>query len=150
MPQSLSNVLVHLVFSTSHRHPWIVDRVRPELHANLAHLARLKGCECLRAGGVEDHVHMAVRLSRTLTIAQLVEEVKTGTSKWIKTRGEEFKGFAWQRGYGAFSARPSDAAGLLRYIDGQREHHAQLGFQDEFRALLHEHGLEGDERYMWE
>ena len=108
------------------------------------------GCECYRAGGVADHIHIAVRLSRTITIAQLVEEVKTGSSKWMKTQGAELKDFTWQRGYSSFSVYFREVDRLLAYIDGQEEHHRQRTFQEEYCELLVEHGVDFDERYVWD
>jgi REP element-mobilizing transposase RayT len=107
-------------------------------------------CECFRVGGVVDHVHLAVRLSRTLTMAQLIEELKTSSSKWLKTQSPALDAFAWQRGYGAFSVGPSDLNALLNYIDAQEEHHKTHTFQDEYRAFLKKYGIEHDERYVWD
>ena len=98
MPQSLSLVIVHVIFSTKDRHPFLDPDARRKLHAYLATVARNAGCECYRAGGVADHVHLAIRLSRTITIAQLVEELKTASSKWLKPLSPELAGFSWQRG----------------------------------------------------
>lgn len=150
MPQSLSYLLTHIVFSTKDRAPVLEATVRPGLHAYLATVARNVDCECFRAGGVADHVHLAVRLSRTATMARLVEELKTSSSKWLKTQSVLLTGFAWQRGYGAFSVGPSDLNGLLRYIDSQEEHHKTRTFQDEYRAFLKKYGVYHDERYMWD
>ena len=146
MPQSLDHVLVHLVFSTKDRRPYLVDGVRQELHAYLAGTVRATGCVCLRVGGVEDHVHIALRLSRTMSVANLVEDVKTSSSRWLKSSSPDF---AWQRGYGVFSVRPRDAKSLIAYIDRQVEHHRTHTFQDEYRALLDRCGVEYDERFVW-
>lgn len=151
MPQSLSQVLVHLVFSTKNRHPWLKAPLRPSLHAYMAGTVReLDRCECYRAGGVEDHVHLAIRLSRTITIADLVQKVKTSSSRWVKEKDAALGGFAWQKGYASFSAYYLGLSGLLAYIDGQEEHHRKVGFQDEYRNLLNEHGIDFDERYVWD
>ncbi len=150
MPQSLSYLLTHIVFSTKDRVPVLNAAVRPALHAYLATVARNADCECFRAGGVADHVHLAIRLSRTLTMAKLVEELKTSSSKWLKTQTPELAIFAWQRGYGAFSVGPSDLDALLLYIDNQEEHHRTRTFQDEYRAFLTKYGIEYDERYVWD
>ncbi|MEI7929526.1 MAG: IS200/IS605 family transposase [Verrucomicrobiales bacterium] len=128
MPQSLSYLLTHIVFSTKDRAPVIDPVVRPALHAYLATVARNVDCECFRVGGVADHVHLAVRLSRTITMAQLIEELKTSSSKWLKTQSPGLATFAWQRGYGAFSVGPSDLDALLNYIDNQDEHHRTRTF----------------------
>ena len=150
MPQSLANVIVHLVFSTKDRCACLGPSLRPALHAYLATVARNAGCDCPRVGGVADHVHLAVRLSRTVTIAALVEELKTTSSKWLKAQAPELAGFAWQRGYGAFSVGPTDLDALLAYIDNQEEHHRTKTFQDEYRIFLAKHGVEFDERYVWD
>ena len=150
MPQSLSFLLVHIVFSTKDREPWLDASVRPALHAYLATVARGNECECYRVGGVADHVHLAIRLSRTITMAKLVEELKTSSSKWLKSQSPALAGFAWQRGYGAFSVGPSDLESLRRYIDQQEEHHRTKTFQEEYRAFLSKYGIDHDERYVWD
>ena len=150
MPQSLSFLLVHIVFSTKNRAPVLDAAIRPALHAYLATVARNAGCECYRAGGVADHVHLAIRLSRIMTTAKLVEELKTSSSKWLKTQGPALAEFAWQRGYGAFSVGRSDLDALLHYIDTQEEHHRSRTFQDEYRTFLAKYEVEFDERYVWD
>ena len=150
MPQSLSYLLSHVVFSTKDRAPLLDASVRPALFGYLATVARNVDCECYRVGGVEDHVHLAVRISRTLTMANLIEELKTSSSKWIKTQSPALATFAWQRGYGVFSAGPSDLNALLSYIDNQEEHHRTRTFQDEYRDFLNKYGIAFDERYVWE
>lgn len=150
MPQSLSLVIIHVVFSTKHRRPYLDPITRPRLHAYLATIARNIGCEAYRVGGVADHVHLAIRLSRTVTTAQLVEELKTTSSKWLKTRSPELANFAWQRGYGAFSVRYSGLEVLKRYIDRQEAHHRTRSYEREFLRSLATHGIEYDERYVWD
>ena len=150
MPQSLSYLLTHIVFSTKDRTPVLDATVRTALHAYLATVARNVDCECFRVGGVADHVHLAVRLSRTLTMAKLIEELKTSSSKWLKIQSPALASFAWQRGYGAFSVGPSDLNALLHYIDTQEEHHRVRTFQDECREFLTKNGIEYDERYVWD
>lgn len=150
MPQSLAFLLVHLVFSAKDRAPVLDPVVRPTLHAYLATVARNAGCECYRAGGATDHVHLAIRLARTATTAELVEELKTSSSKWLKTQHPVLANFAWQRGYGAFSVGPSDLDALRDYIDNQEEHHRTQTFQEEYRAFLTKYGIEYSEHYVWD
>ncbi len=150
MPQSLSLVIVHVIFSTKERRPFIDTDTRPKLHAYLATVARNAGCEAYRVGGVADHVHFAIRLSRTITIAELVETLKTSSSKWLKTESRDLAVFAWQRGYGCFSVGPKDLKALTAYIDNQEVHHHTRTFQDEFRMLLNKYGVEFDEAYVWD
>ncbi len=150
MPQSLSDVLIHVIFSTKDRFPCLGASVRPHLHAYLATVSRNVKCECFRVGGVADHVHLAISLARTITIAALVEELKTTSSKWLKQQQPELGGFAWQRGYAAFSVSPADRELLLAYIDNQEKHHQTQSFQDEYRALLRKYNIDFDERYAWD
>ena len=150
MPQSLSFLLIHVVFSTKDRAPDLDPAIRPALYAYLATVARNAGCECYRVGGVADHVHLAIRFSRTLTTAKLVEELKTASSKWLKTQSPALAAFGWQRGYGAFSVSASDLEALRQYIDNQEEHHRKRTFQEEYRAFLAKYGIEYDERYVWD
>ena len=150
MAQSLSRILVHLIFSTKNREPFLVPEIRTELHSYLAGVLREEECPALQVGGVADHVHLLFGLSRTRTVAQVVEQVKTSSSKWIKPRGQAFAGFHWQAGYGAFSVSQSNAAAVAQYIRSQEEHHRTQTFQDEYRALLHRHGIEFDERCLWD
>jgi REP element-mobilizing transposase RayT len=150
MPQSLSFLLVHVVFSTKDRAPLLGAEIRPTLHAYLATVARNADCECFRVGGVADHVHLAIRLARTITVADLVESLKTSSSKWLKTQSPALAAFAWQRGYGAFSVGPSDRDALLQYIDGQDEHPRTRTFQEEYRAFLKKYDVKYDERYVWD
>jgi len=150
MPQSLSHVIVHLVFSTKDRFPCIDAAVRPSLHAYLAEVTRNSRCACFRVGGAADHVHLAVGLSRTTSIADLVNELKTSSSMWMKVKPAEVGGFAWQRGYGAFSVGPDDLDAVVAYIDRQEEHHRTRTFQDEYLAFLAKYAVEFDERYVWD
>lgn len=150
MPQSLSLVVIHVIFSTKDRAPFLDAPTRPALRAYLSTVARNAGCDAYRVGGVEDHVHLAIRLSRTITIANLVEMLKTSSSKWIKTQSAELGDFAWQRGYACFSVGPLDLGALCGYIDGQEEHHRKRTFQEEFRNFLEKYGVEYNEAYVWD
>ena len=150
MPQSLSTIILHLIFSTKDRHPWLETGVREKAHAFLAGAVRQCDCEAYRVGGVADHVHLAVRLSRTLSVADLVKDIKTASSKWMKEQDASLQDFAWQQGYGAFSVGMSQKETLLNYIDIQEEHHQTTTFQDEYRDFLTKYGIDYDERYVWE
>lgn len=150
MPQSLSYLLIHIVFSTKDRAPILTPHIRPALCAYLATVARNEECECFRVGGIADHLHIAVRISRTTAIAHLVEKLKTSSSKWLKTQAPGLTDFSWQRGYGAFSVGPGDLDSLIAYIDSQEEHHRVRSFQEEYRAFLNKYGVAFDERYIWD
>ena len=148
MPQSLSKILVHLIFSTKHREPTINDAVRSPLHAYLVGILDNLNCPSLQTGGTNDHVHILFALGRTITVSDVVEEVKKGSSKWMKT--QDVPTFTWQAGYGAFSVGESQAATVVRYIQRQEEHHRHLSFQDEFRRFLEKYHVAFDERYVWD
>ncbi|MBI4467868.1 MAG: IS200/IS605 family transposase [Acidobacteria bacterium] len=150
MPQSLSSILVHLIFSTKERQPYITPAIEPELHAYMATIFRALKSPAISIGGTKDHVHSLFTLSRTVSVADLVEEVKKSSSKWMKTKGNEFRHFQWQRGYGAFSIGQSNVAALLKYIRDQKGHHRQRTFQEEFRTFLAKYRIECDERYVWD
>jgi REP element-mobilizing transposase RayT len=150
MPQSLANVLVHLIFSTKNREPLITADVERELHRYMASICRAQQCPSHEIGGASDHVHLACSLARTMTLANLVEEIKTGTSKWIKTKSNAYARFSWQAGYGAFSIGQSQLGAVKRYIGNQREHHRLRTFQDEFREFLRKYQVEYDELYVWD
>lgn len=152
MPQSLSQVIVHIVYSTKHRRPWLRDPVlRSELYAyNAAILKEEVDSPAILIGGVEDHLHILCRLSRKFAIMDVIKKSKTETSKWIKRRGPSHSDFQWQAGYGIFSVSQSNVEQVKRYIANQEEHHKRMSFQDELRAMCKRHGIEIDERYVWD
>jgi putative transposase len=150
MPQSLAKVMVHLVFSTKDRESILGDEIRDELHAYIGGIiGSLKGT-LLKSGSVSDHIHLLIAQPRTISISDLVQEIKTGSSKWIKTMGGSHASFHWQGGYGIFSISPSHRDAIETYIANQAEHHRKETFQDEFRRLLAKYNIEFDERYVWD
>ncbi len=150
MPQSLSSILVHLVFSTKHREPLITPQIELELYPYLAAVFREHNSPSLSIGGSADHLHALFALGRSIAVAGLVEQIKTGSSKWIKTKGNEFRNFHWQRGYGAFSIGQSNVSAVKKYIRNQKTHHRRVTFQDEYRKLLNRYEIDFDERYLWD
>jgi REP element-mobilizing transposase RayT len=151
MPQSLSAVYIHLVFSTKDRHPFFADKsVRETLHSQLGGISKTLQCPPLIVGGVEDHVHMLCRLGRTITQADWVKEVKRVSSLWLKSQGRAYAQFEWQGGYADFSVSQSNLEQVKQYIASQEEHHRKITFQDELRSLLRKHEIEYDEKYVWD
>jgi REP element-mobilizing transposase RayT len=151
MPRSFSAVNLHIVFSTKDRHPFFVDlALRDEVHRYLGGISKTLGCQPLMIGGVSDHVHMLVGLGRSISQADYIKELKRSSSVWIKERDRRLSDFAWQGGYGAFSVDVTSIDRIRRYIANQEQHHKAVSFQDEFRAILQEHGLECEEKYIWE
>jgi putative transposase len=150
MPQSLSKVIIHIIFSTKNREPWLDSTLRPRMHAYLATICRDLGGEALSVGGVSDHVHIVTTLPRTLSQAELIERIKKPSSKWIKALKTRYRVFFWRRGYGAVSVSPSQVEAVLQYVQKQEQHHRTQTFQDEYRELLRRHGVEFDEKYVWD
>ncbi len=151
MAQSLAKILIHTVFSTKERRPFLRDRnLRHELHSYLGGILCELDCQPIIVGGVEDHVHVLCALSRTIQPAEMIKELKRGSSLWIKTKSVDTQDFSWQSGYGMFSIGFSQIESVRSYIRGQEEHHRTVSFQDEFRTLLKRYEIEFDERYVWD
>ena len=147
MPQSLSSILIHRVFSTKNRERYITEETETELHKYLATIFKACDSPALLIGGDCDHIYALFALARTWTIADVVKEIKVSSSKWMKTKVGEFQ---WQAGYGAFSIGQCGVAGVKQYIAGQKEHHRKQLFQDELRGLCRNYQVEFDERYGWD
>jgi len=151
MPQSLSAVYIHLVFSTKDRRPYLREKsIRAALHAQLGGISKHLDCPPLLVGGVEDHVHLLARFGRTITQADWVKELKRVSNSWLKDQGRDLADFAWQAGYSDFSVSQSNVERVKKYIANQEQHHRKCGFQDELRELLRKHNTEWDERYVWD
>lgn len=149
MPQSLSQIYVHLVFSTKERARLIPVALQPELYAYLATALTSEDCSVLIAGGMSDHIHILLRLGRTTTISDAVKIAKVESSKWMK-RVHAIPDFTWQTGYGAFSVSASSVDEVTAYIRDQERHHTTLTFQDEFRRLLERYKVDYNEAYVWD
>ena len=150
MPQSLAQILVHLVFSTKNRVPLLGDDIRDELHAYIGGIIENHKGTLLKSGSVTDHIHLLIAHPRTCAPSELVQEIKTGSSKWLKTKAAPYAEFHWQAGYGIFSISPTHRPALERYIANQAEHHRIVTFQDEYRRLLEKYEIPFDERYVWD
>jgi REP element-mobilizing transposase RayT len=148
MPQSLANILIHVIWSTKERRPLISDAVRVGLHGYMAGILKNLESPALIINSVADHVHVFCQLSKNLAACKLVEEVKKSSSKWMKEQG--VLNFAWQNGYGVFSVSQSNADAVRKYIEGQAEHHHQRDFKEEFREFCQRYNVPLDERYVWD
>lgn len=150
MGQSLVKNYLHIVFSTKHRAHLIDQELEPELHSYLGGICNNLGCHVIKVGGYTDHIHILCMLSKKIALMKLLEELKSHSSKWVKTKGDKYRNFYWQDGYGAFSVNPSEVEVVVNYIANQKEHHSKKTFQDEYRALLEKYEVEYDERYVWD
>jgi REP element-mobilizing transposase RayT len=138
------------VFSTKNRESLLADDIRDELHAYIGGIVENQKGTLLKAGSVGDHIHLLIVQPRTCSPAELVQDTKTGSSKWLKTKGSRYANFHWQSGYGVFSISPSHRRTLERYIENQAEHHRVVTFQEEYRRLLKKYEIPFDERYVWD
>jgi len=150
MGQSLAKNLIHLIFSTKERRPFLDVAVRESLHAYFAGILNEQDSLCLEINSVADHVHVLFYLNKNAALAQVIMQAKKGASRWMKTQGPRYAAFGWQNGYGAFSVSQSNIEGVRQYIANQAEHHRKITFQEELRAFFKRHEMEYDERYVWE
>ena len=150
MANTFTSLHYHVVFSTKQREPWIRQKFEQRIWEYLGGIARTNGMTALCVGGVEDHMHILLELHPTMAVSKAMQLLKGGSSKWIHDTFPELAGFGWQDGYGAFTVSQSALADTKRYIQLQREHHQGRTFQDEYRAFLRKHGIEYDERYLWD
>ncbi len=149
MSRTFTNLLTHLIFSTKQREPFIDPGIRPELYAYMGGLTNeLKG-KAYGINGDDDHVHMLVSLPPVVSISEALRFIKSNSSGWMHDKWPR-KPFAWQPGYGAFSVSKSNVPGVLEYIANQEAHHRRITFQEEYRSFLRKHGIEFDERYLWD
>ena len=151
MAQSLAKILLHAVFSTRDRRPFLRDKkLREELHNYIGGIVNQLDCQSVIVGGVEDHVHLLCALSRTCQASEMIKETKRGSTVWLKAKNADFRDFAWQSGYGIFSIGFSQVDTVRSYIAHQEEHHRKVSFQDEFRQLLRRYEIAFDEKYVWD
>ena len=150
MGQSLVKNYIHIVFSTKHRESLIPDSIELELYNYLGGICNNLECQVVKVGGYKDHIHILCLLSKKITLVKLMEQLKSNSSKWIKTKGNEYSNFYWQDGYGAFSVNPSEIEIVVNYIANQKEHHSKKTFQNEYRAFLKKYKVEYDEKYVWD
>jgi putative transposase len=150
MTQSLADILLHIVFSTKDRHPWILHDIEQELFYYICGIARQLECPIIRINGVEDHIHILLHLGRTMTVSNLLLKLKSSSSRWIKTKGDRYRHFSWQGGYGAFSVSRPSIVGVIEYISKQKEHHKNISFKEEFLEMLQRAQIVFDEKYLWD
>lgn len=149
MPQSLSKVYTHIIFSTKNRQNLIDENIESQLFDYLGGVCKALECNPVQVGGCKNHVHILCLLSKKVAQAELLEEVKKRSSKWIKTKDVKYSNFYWQDGYGIFSVNPRKVDIVMRYILNQKKHHQKVGFKKEFRNFLIKYHVEFDERYLW-
>ncbi|MEQ8880194.1 MAG: IS200/IS605 family transposase [Cyclobacteriaceae bacterium] len=150
MPQSLVKNYIHIIYSTKGRQPLIDRSISEELFAYIGGICKNLECNPIVVGGYLDHVHLLCTLSQKVALMKLLEETKSHSSKWVKTKGNSYTNFYWQNGYGAFSVNPVDVDVVIKYIQNQEEHHTRKIFQQEYRSFLGRYKVDYDERYVWD
>ena len=150
MSQSLSNIVVHLVFSTKDRRPLLRDEERSELHAYITGTLKRLDSPLIEINSVRDHIHILFAQSKNHPPAKVIEAIKSASSGWIKSRDAWYQGFEWQAGYGEFSVSPTHVDVVRKYIQCQPAHHAREDFQTEYRRFCEKNGKPVDERYVWD
>ncbi len=150
MAHTFSELLSHVIFSTKGRAASIDDELRPRLHSYIGGIIRELEGTALAVGGTADHVHILLRLPPSVPIADAMRVVKTNSSRWVHETSPSHRSFAWQTGYGAFSVSESNRQAVIDYIATQEEHHRKTSFQEEYLAFLHRHGIEHDERFVFD
>ena len=150
MAHSYTNLLYHMVFSTKNREAWLSEEINPRLYEYLGGAIRSEGGIILAVNGWFDHIHILAKLRQDKAVADVIRDIKANSSGWIHREFRQRRSFAWQRGYGAFTVSQSQVDSVRRYIANQKVHHQKVSFQEEFIALLKAHGIEYDERYIWD
>ncbi len=149
MAQSLSQLFVHIIFHIKTSSVVIREQEAEELYAYIGSLIKSRQSIPIQINGVGDHIHILCVLSKNVALADLLEDVKKYSSRWIKTKSSYYKDFAWQGGYAGFSVSPSLCNKTKKYIENQKEHHKKMTFKEEYLLFLKEYGIEYDETYLW-
>ena len=150
MPQSLVKNYLHITFSTKNRQPLIDSDIEEELFNYLGGICKSLECYPVIVGGHKNHIHILCLLSQKVLLMKLVEELKSHSSKWIKTKGDKYRNFYWQNGYGAFSVNPTEIEVVKTYILNQKEHHRNRTYEEEYLAFLKKYNVDYNERYLWD
>jgi len=149
MANTYINILVHAVFTTKNREPWLSSSLRERLYPYICGIARENSLKVLCIGGTDNHVHILLSLNSTTSIAKATQLIKGGSSKWIHDTFPEQKLFSWQEGYGAFSIGISNVDETRQYIENQEKHHSKESFCDEYLRFLRKNNINFDEKYLW-
>ncbi len=150
MSSTLTNLLVHVVFSTKGREPIIFNEYSERIYSYIGGIIRSEGAEPLAIGGIEDHVHLVLKIRATHCLSDLVRKIKANSSKWVNENNLSSRKFAWQNGYGGFSVSASQIEKVRSYIDKQAEHHKTKTFKEELIEILEKHGVDFEPKYLWD
>lgn len=144
-----TQIYYHIIFSTKNREPVLIAEKRESLFRYAWGIINNKKGHLYRKNGMEDHLHILTSLHPTISLADFVKDIKISLSKWIKGNSV-FRGFTnWQDGYGAFTHSEKEKYALIEYIKDQEKHHKSASFQEEYKKLLQEAGIEFQEKYLF-
>lgn len=149
MSQSYTDLLVHIVFSTKDRKQLIVPKIEKDLHRYLIGISENHSCSIIEINSVTDHIHLLASLNKNISVSKFTSELKSNSSRWVKTQGKLHQDFAWQNGYGAFTISRRSINNVKKYIQNQKEHHNKISFKQEFLDMLNAAGIEHDDKYLW-
>jgi putative transposase len=149
MAQTLVKLYAHIIFSTKHRADLILPEIENDLFAYIGGIANNNNSKLIAANGTKNHIHLLISISKNIALSEFVGDIKRDSSKWIKTKDNSYRNFQWQDGYGAFSVGYTQIDDVKKYIANQKEHHAKINFEDEFRYFLKKYNVEFEERYVW-
>ena len=149
MANTYTSLHYHLIFSTKNRVAHLTPEIEQRVWGYIGGVARHHKMTALQIGGFDDHIHALVMAPPTIAPSQIAQYLKGDSSKWIHETFPHLREFVWQEGYGAFTVSKSNLEAVGGYIQKQREHHHQRGFQEEYRDFLRKHGIEYEERYVW-
>jgi REP element-mobilizing transposase RayT len=150
MAHTFTHLLVHVIFSTKDRQPFLDADVGPRVFAYMGGILKEQACKPVLINGPADHVHALTTVPPTTALSDVMRVLKTNSSRWVHEQFPRLGSFAWQTGYGAFGVSRSNADEVERYVANQQEHHRHVTFQEEFLAFLQRHGVAYDPRYIWE
>lgn len=150
MADSYSSLYYHIVFSTKNREPWIEQEIEQRVWSFVGGIADRNGMAPIKIGGLDDHLHVVVAIPPTLTVSRAVQMLKGGSSRSIRTSFPDLDSFGWQDGYGAFTVSKSQLPATVTYVASQRARHQTWSCQQEYRTLLERHGIQFNERYLYD
>lgn len=149
MSQSLTKLYVHLIFHVKSDTCFIRQEDENELYGYIGGLIKLSKSIPININGTRDHLHVLCIMSKNVSLADLLEDIKRNSSRWIKTKNTHYRNFSWQGGYAGYSVSQSKVEVMNRYIENQKEHHKHQTFKEEYLQFLIENGVEYNEEYLW-
>jgi putative transposase len=149
MPNTYSNIYIHIIFSVKERRNLLNSKILPQLCEYLGGIAKKNNFKTIITNGTENHIHTLILLKPHISISKAVQLLKGGSSKWIRNNLPDLKIFSWQEGYGAFAVSTSQVGMVKNYIRNQQEHHKKKDFKEEYREFLHKNNIEFDEKYLF-